>query len=42
MAHTYIIAATGSGKSDLIKSLVPETAFCVIDKHGNLAREVAD
>src|SRR5215831_6914579 len=42
MAHTYCIGATGQGKSTLLKSLLPERAFCIIDKHGTLAREVAD
>jgi hypothetical protein len=42
MAHVYVIGATGSGKSNYLKSILPEGAFCVLDKHGTLAREIAD
>ena len=39
--NTYIIGATGTGKSTLILSLAAG-AFCLIDKHGTTARELAD
>ncbi|UPJ35836.1 hypothetical protein IVB45_02150 [Bradyrhizobium sp. 4] len=42
MAHKYLIGATGTGKSTLLKQLIPEMAFCLIDKHGTLAKEIAD
>jgi hypothetical protein len=40
--HTYVIGATGTGKSTYLKSILPDGAFCIIHKHGTLAREVAD
>ncbi|AVT83652.1 type IV secretory system conjugative DNA transfer family protein [Rhodopseudomonas palustris] len=41
--HLYIISTTGGGKSQLIKYLTSQLdAFCLIDKEGDLAREVAD
>src|SRR5262249_15637838 len=39
--NSYIIGATGTGKSTLILSLA-QGAFCLIDKHGTTARELAD
>src|SRR5215472_12768287 len=41
MAHIWITGASGTGKSEYIKATIEEP-FCLIDKHGNLAREIAD
>ncbi|TXH55605.1 MAG: hypothetical protein E6Q97_08530 [Desulfurellales bacterium] len=41
--HAYVVGATGVGKSTLFKKLMLQRpAFCLIDKEGDLAREVAD
>jgi adenylate kinase family enzyme len=38
-----VIGATGAGKSTLFKQLMRQRlAFCLIDKEGDLAREMAD
>lgn len=42
MAHTYSLGSSGSGKSTLIKETLPEKGFCVLDPHGDLAKEIAD
>jgi hypothetical protein len=42
MAHEYIIGATRSGKTEYMKSILPDGAFCFLDKHGQAAREIAD
>lgn len=45
--HTYILAKSGSGKSELIKALIygdilaNESAIILIDPHGDLAEQVA-
>lgn len=46
--HTYISGSTGSGKSEMMKSLIhytiknsPNTAVILIDPHGKIAQEVA-
>src|SRR5438045_3492910 len=41
--HLYLIGASGSGKTNLLKHLMNQnSAFCLIDKEGDLAREIAD
>ncbi|MCC5846819.1 MAG: type IV secretion system DNA-binding domain-containing protein [Verrucomicrobia bacterium] len=45
--HTYILGATGTGKSTLLKRLIRhdlagDEAVVVLDPHGDLFREVAD
>lgn len=43
LRHLYIIGGTGSGKTNLLKHLMRQSqAFCLIDKEGDLAREIAD
>jgi hypothetical protein len=39
--HEYIIGATRSGKTNHILDTIEEP-FCLLDKHGNAARELAD
>lgn len=39
--HSYVIGATGSGKSNYLLSEM-EGAFCFLDKHGTTARQIAD
>jgi Helicase HerA, central domain len=45
--HLYILGQTGTGKSTLLKNLATQDAeagrgFCLIDPHGDLARELSD
>jgi len=42
-AHTYIVGRSGSGKSELLKSIyaVSRRSRIVIDPHGDLSREIA-
>lgn len=47
--HTYIVGGTGSGKSELMKSLVHayttgqvQSAAVIIDPHGDLTRQIAE
>jgi ABC-type lipoprotein export system ATPase subunit len=39
--HTYLIGASGSGKSTFMQSEA-DGAFAFIDKHGQGARQLAD
>lgn len=39
--HTYVIGATGSGKSNYLLSEM-EGAFAFLDKHRTTARQIAD
>jgi TraM recognition site of TraD and TraG len=39
--HTYVIGATGTGKTNFLLSQM-QGAFCFIDKHGVAARQIAD
>jgi hypothetical protein len=41
LMHTYLIGASGSGKSTYMLSEA-EGAFAFIDKHGQAARQLAD
>ena len=48
ITHTYVIGGTGSGKSEVMKTLIHhyltrniDTALVLIDPHGKFAREVA-
>ncbi|CCD89869.1 conserved protein of unknown function; putative P-loop containing nucleoside triphosphate hydrolases [Bradyrhizobium sp. ORS 285] len=41
-AHTYIVGASGSGKTTEILSEAPERGFAFLDKHGEAARRLAD
>jgi hypothetical protein len=40
--HSYIIGASGSGKTTYLLSELPERSFAFIDKHGQAARQIAD
>jgi type IV secretory pathway VirB4 component len=41
--HVYVIGSTGSGKTNLLKYFMSQnSAFTLIDKEGDLAREIAD
>lgn len=46
LLHTYIIGQTGTGKSTLLHNLAVQdarqhTGFCLIDPHGDLARQLS-
>jgi hypothetical protein len=45
--HTYVIGASGSGKSFFVAGLMAQDiaagrGFCFIDKHGDSAKRIAD
>ena len=45
--HSYIIGQTGTGKSTLLRNIAAQDieqgrGFCLVDPHGDLAKEVAD
>ncbi len=46
LSHAYVIGQTGTGKSTLLGNMVRQdaargTGFCILDPHGDLARELA-
>lgn len=43
LRHIYAIGQTGAGKSTMVRHFASQfPAFCLIDKEGDLAREIAD